>query len=122
MKTRIGTVIAALAMSLAASSAHAATTLVTAPLYDGIGLLECTAINTGTTTASIVLEERDYDGAIVGSSPQYDLGPHQPVIYSSLLAGAASCTIVVVVGNRSQIRAAANYRDPNFGLVIVPAR
>jgi hypothetical protein len=121
MKSFIRIMIAAVSV-LAASTAQAGGTLTTAPLFDGIGLLDCRAVNASKTLVRMTVQVRDYDGAVIDSFGPVDVLPGQITGSSPLYAGGASCVFLLVEGKPKQVRAAANYRDASSNLVIIPAR
>jgi hypothetical protein len=121
MRSSIRSIIAAVGV-LAASAAQGAVTLTTAPLYDVAGLLDCRAVNVGDDVAQMTVQVRDYEGAVIESFVPVNDNPGLITGTSPAYAGGASCVFVIYVGKAKQLLAAANYRDANSNLVIVPAR
>lgn len=111
MKTR-STFLAAVALALEASVAHAGT-LVTAPQVYKTPASDvyCTVRNVSrTASVELKIEGRNQYGEFLSSLPT-TLAPREGT--STLVPSASYCTFVVLSGRKRDLRAAAVFRDPS---------
>jgi hypothetical protein len=105
---------AAIALLLAQGTASAAI-LYSAPARAGFSdsYLECLVQNVSSSPRTVSIELLDFSGAVVATSYPKSIGVHE----TAFLVGnshptAASCR-VIVAGSAKNVRAQANYYDPD---------